>query len=197
MSNRDKKTPSGQHHTDPHINSGQHDKCDITGSIHVAREIETKLPPDLEKKRNAAEEKKEARDKKRFVVEWVTLVFVIVYAGSNTKLCNYRLVRSYCYAARASTPDPRAAGSLANVVLATAQPWLVPPMTDESETRALVRKTSLNKARPVISRRGRIRPRLDHLESEVGDSLVLGNVGVGTASNIPRSDFCAPDVHTF
>lgn len=81
MSNRDKKTPSGQHHTDPHINSGQHDKCDITGSIHVAGEIETKLPPDLEKKRSAAEEKKEARDKKRFVVEWVTLVFVIVYAG--------------------------------------------------------------------------------------------------------------------
>jgi hypothetical protein len=53
----------------------------VTGDIHVRGEIETKIPPNLAKKRDTAEEKKETREKRRFVVEVLTLIFVIIYAG--------------------------------------------------------------------------------------------------------------------
>jgi len=53
----------------------------ITGNIHVTGEIEAHVPPDLAKKRDAAEKKQEARDKLRFGVEVAGLVFVIIYAG--------------------------------------------------------------------------------------------------------------------
>lgn len=65
----------------PHQAGTQHDKCDVTGSIHVRGEIETTVPPDFAKKRDVAEEKQEARDKLRFRVEVTGLVFVIIYAG--------------------------------------------------------------------------------------------------------------------
>ena len=53
-------------------------------------------------------------------------------------------------------PLPSPARSAASVVLATAQPLLSPPIMFASGTRAPSRKTSLNIARPVISRSGRI-----------------------------------------
>ena len=52
-------------------------------------------------------------------------------------------------------PVPRPARSFMSVVLATAQPLLRSPMMAASDTRASVRKTSLNSAWPVISRSGR------------------------------------------
>ena len=50
---------------------------------------------------------------------------------------------------------PRLARSTASVVLATAHPAPVPPITASWETRASSKNTSLNRAWPVISRRGR------------------------------------------
>ena len=53
-------------------------------------------------------------------------------------------------------------------------------MTASSATRASVRNTSLNSARPVISRSGRMSmPGWYHGAGEVGDALVLGHLGIG------------------
>ena len=84
-------------------------------------------------------------------------------------------------------PDPRPARSKASVVLATAQPPLRSPMIASSPTRASVRNTSLNIARPVISRSGRTSmPGLVHVDREVRDALVLGHVGVGAGDQHPE-----------
>jgi|GEM_PF-4014237 len=71
----------GKPYADPHQDRARYDKRDVTGSIHVRGEIETKIPTDLAKKRDAAEEKKETRDRHRFWVEVAGLIFIIVYAG--------------------------------------------------------------------------------------------------------------------
>ena len=52
-------------------------------------------------------------------------------------------------------PEPRPARSFISVVLAAAQPLLMPPISAESATRASVMKTSLKSACPVISFSGR------------------------------------------
>ena len=59
-------------------------------------------------------------------------------------------------AAALPPPEPRPARSNISVVLATAQPLFMPPIIASSATRASVRKTSLNIARPVISFSGRM-----------------------------------------
>jgi hypothetical protein len=74
------KSGGGKPHPDLHQGGAQHNKCDIPGSIDVRGVIETKLPPNLQKERDAAEEKKEVRDKRRFVIEGLTLIFAIIYA---------------------------------------------------------------------------------------------------------------------
>ena len=53
-------------------------------------------------------------------------------------------------------PAPRPLRSNMSVVLATAHPLLTPPMAASAGTRTSVRNTSLNMARPVSSRSGRI-----------------------------------------
>ena len=53
-------------------------------------------------------------------------------------------------------PAPMPLRSKNSVVLATAQPLLSPPMRSASSTTASSKNTSLNSARPVISRSGRM-----------------------------------------
>lgn len=75
-------TPGGSKpHAQPHPEGAQHNKSDIPGSVEVRGIIEAKLPSDLQKKRNADEAVRETRDKRRFRIEVVTLVFVIIYAA--------------------------------------------------------------------------------------------------------------------
>jgi hypothetical protein len=73
--------PGEQSHPQPNQAGTQHNMCDVTGSIQVRGEIETKIPPDLAKKRDAAEEQKETRDKKRYILEVIGVIAVIMYAG--------------------------------------------------------------------------------------------------------------------
>jgi hypothetical protein len=70
-----------QPHSEPNKGSTKKDACDVSGNIHVRGEIETHVPDDVKKKREAAEEKKEARDKFRLCVEITGLIIVIIYAG--------------------------------------------------------------------------------------------------------------------
>lgn len=71
---------SGKSHPQPNQHSAAHDKCDVSGSIEVRGVIETKLPPNLAQERNTAEQKKETRDKRRFVVEVIGAILVFIYA---------------------------------------------------------------------------------------------------------------------
>jgi hypothetical protein len=75
------KPGSGKPHPQPHQDGAQHNKCDVSGSIEVHGVIETKLPPHAQKEHDAAKKKKSARDDQRYVIEIVTLIFVIIYAG--------------------------------------------------------------------------------------------------------------------
>jgi hypothetical protein len=81
MSSKHPKPGGSERHPQPHNAGALHNKRDVTGSIQVRGEIETHIPPNLAKKHDAAEEKKEARDELRFRVEVTGLVFIIIYAG--------------------------------------------------------------------------------------------------------------------
>ena len=104
-------------------------------------------------------------------------------ARSRRRAC--RAGRRPCRGSRRSPscsppPAPRPARSWASVVLATAQPLLSPPIIGVGGTRASDMNTSLNRARPVISlERTDVDAVLVHVDREVGDALVLGDVGVG------------------
>lgn len=80
MSSKHPKPGAHKPHPQPNQASAQHDKCDVSGSIEVRGVVETKIPPNLEKKHDAADEKNETREKRRFVVEVLTLLFVVIYA---------------------------------------------------------------------------------------------------------------------
>jgi hypothetical protein len=68
-------------HSNPNHEGPGKQERHIDGSIHVRGTIEADLPPDVRKKQDAANEKQDAREAKRYVVEIVTLIAVIVYAG--------------------------------------------------------------------------------------------------------------------
>jgi len=74
---------SNKSHTHPHQNEGDKYKRHIDGSISVRGEVEAKLPPGLIQKHEAEREEDKASNKKKFVVEIVTLVVVAIYAGLN------------------------------------------------------------------------------------------------------------------
>ena len=80
MSSKHPKPGGNQPHPEPHKAGAQHNKCDVTGSIQIRGAVEATIPADLVKKRDAAEEEKEARDKFRLKVEIAGLIFVIIYA---------------------------------------------------------------------------------------------------------------------
>jgi hypothetical protein len=80
---------TNQSHTDPHNTSEHEQKCNVSGSIHVRGEIETHIPDEATKKRDAANEQKEARDKFRLRIEIAGLIFVIIYAGLTGFLVSY------------------------------------------------------------------------------------------------------------
>ena len=85
-------------------------------------------------------------------------------------------------------PAPRPARSNISVVLATAQPLLMPPMA-ASTRHADVGEEHLveHRAAGDLLQRPDLDARLVHVDREVRDALVLGHVGIGPASSMPRS----------
>ncbi len=95
-------------------------------------------------------------------------------------------------------PAPRPARSNMRVVLPTPQPLFLPPMSASSATRASVRNTSLNRARPVISLRGRTSmPGWCMPIAKYEMPECLGTVGSVRAMSMPRSAIWPPEVHVF
>ena len=86
-----------------------------------------------------------------------------------------------------------------SVELATAQPLFVPPMTQESGTRASDMNTSLNSALPVISRSGRTSTAPSWCMSKANHVMpwCFGASGLVRATSIPMSAMWPPDVQTF
>lgn len=80
MSNGSKKGGHGGH-GDPNQGSRDQYKRHIDGSVTVHGQLETHLPPDLQQKQDAREEQQDGRDKKKFIVEVLTLISVTIYAG--------------------------------------------------------------------------------------------------------------------
>jgi hypothetical protein len=60
--------------------AGDHPQ-EITGSVRISGQVEAHLPPDLAKKKETADEKKESREKRKFIVECVTMGLVAIYAS--------------------------------------------------------------------------------------------------------------------
>ncbi len=95
-------------------------------------------------------------------------------------------------------PLPSPARSAASVVFVTAQPLFRPPIMFQSGTRAPSMKTSLNIARPVISRSGRTStPGWSISNAKYEMPVCFGAFGSVRAISIPRLQICAVDVHTF
>ena len=99
---------------------------------------------------------------------------------------SWRSGRAATRSSTASSAPPNAESddsdtrSLAKVVRASFQPPSISPTTQSSGTKQSSKKTSLNRAAPVISRSGRTSmPGRVHVDQEVGDAPVLGHVGVG------------------
>ena len=99
----------------------------------------------------------------------------------------------------AGPPALSPARSNISVVLATAQPLFRPPTIHESGTRASDMNTSLNSARPVISRSGRTSTALPWCMSKANQVMpwCLGASGLVRAMSMPMSAICPPEVHTF
>ena len=74
------KTEPNQAQSAPQHHSADDHKRDISGSINIRGEIETKRPPDLAQEHATERTEDHAQDKKRFVVELITLIFVILVA---------------------------------------------------------------------------------------------------------------------
>ena len=114
---------SGEAHSDPHHAIAKHDKCDVSGSIHVRGEIETHIPPDLARRRDTAEEKKEAREHRREVIEVLTVIFVILYAGLTAWMA--RSTAGQLDQARAATKSALEAATTAqNEFVVSERPWV-------------------------------------------------------------------------
>ena len=95
-------------------------------------------------------------------------------------------------------PAPRLERSTISVVLPTAHPLLSPPTRASSATRQSVRNTSLNNARPVISRRGRTSmPGWCMSMANHEMPLCLGRSTSVRARSMPRSATWPPEVQTF
>jgi hypothetical protein len=74
------KTESGQSHANPHQNERDNHERHIEGSIHVRGEIEAQRPPNLTQEHNAERKEDNAREKKKYVVEVITLILIAIYA---------------------------------------------------------------------------------------------------------------------
>jgi hypothetical protein len=72
------KPHGGQGNNDPE--GSRHHRTDISGVVGVRGEVETRLPADIQKQYDTAEEEKNRRDKRRFVVEVITFITVAIYA---------------------------------------------------------------------------------------------------------------------
>jgi hypothetical protein len=53
----------------------------IIGNVHVTGEIETHVPPKLAEQNRAANEKKEAREGRKLILEFITVLLIALYAG--------------------------------------------------------------------------------------------------------------------
>jgi hypothetical protein len=75
------KTDANQGHANPHPDGRDKYERHVDGSIHVRGEIETKRPPDLAKEHATERKEDTTQERKKYVVEAVTLIFVIIVAG--------------------------------------------------------------------------------------------------------------------
>lgn len=81
MSHKRNNPGEGKKGSNRHDEKENREMDNVKDNIHVTGEVETRLPPELAKKRETAKEKQEVRDKLRFGVEVAGLVFIIIYAG--------------------------------------------------------------------------------------------------------------------
>jgi hypothetical protein len=75
------KPGGGKPHPQPNQNRTRDNKTEISGDIFVRGEIETHLPPSEVQKLATAEEKHDTRENKRYLVELITLLVVIIYGA--------------------------------------------------------------------------------------------------------------------
>src|ERR1051326_2932330 len=68
-------------HSNPDQTGRDQYKRHIDGSITVHGQLETHLPPDLQQKQDTRDEEHDRREQKKFRVEVLTLLFVILGAG--------------------------------------------------------------------------------------------------------------------
>jgi len=78
------KTPNGGART-PHFyeedGDGKRQLRKISGKVHVNGEIETQFPPELIEEYSSSNQKTDKREERRFIVEIITLVLVLIVAA--------------------------------------------------------------------------------------------------------------------
>jgi hypothetical protein len=57
------KPAANKPHTEPNDTGAHKQKCDVSGSVYVRGEVEVKIPVEAVEKQDAAEEKKDSRDR--------------------------------------------------------------------------------------------------------------------------------------
>jgi hypothetical protein len=112
-----KKKPTG------HRQEREHDMESVTGNIRITGEVETHFPPNLENERKADNERKHAREDKRFIVEIVTAILILVYAGFT--LWQSISARSSANAAKeAANAAMKQAQTSADQLALSERPWI-------------------------------------------------------------------------
>ena len=95
-------------------------------------------------------------------------------------------------------PEPIATRSFISVVIATVQPSLTSPSTFSCGTRTSSKKTSLNEAPPFICFKGLIvTPGACMSTMNAVMPLCFSASGFVRQMISPKSEYCAPEVHTF
>jgi hypothetical protein len=81
MSREDPKPSPNQPHPEPNHNDSAEQIRKVSGKIHVNGEIEANIPADAIERYKAARQENTSRDNWRFLVECLTLLAVVFYAG--------------------------------------------------------------------------------------------------------------------
>jgi len=77
----DPKPKGGEKHTKPDNTGTQKQERDIAGDVQIRGGVFVQLPPEIAFRKDAADDKKEARENKKYRLEKISIVILTLYAG--------------------------------------------------------------------------------------------------------------------
>jgi hypothetical protein len=104
----DPKPVEGEQQAEPQDAHAQKQERSVTGDVQVCGEVFVQLPPEIALRKDAADEERNAREKKKYGLEKATLIILTLYAGL-TAIQSCQSIRSANAAKDAADAANRAA----------------------------------------------------------------------------------------